>query len=115
MGTIYNPDIKKDIIIPYFEKLGYSKSNMEFEKTEFPVTFGGKTIKIRADIIIKIAVENKLLPVISVDIKEPTQRIRDLEKQNAISYARLHNPPIKIAVIANGNEWKVYNTVTKKD
>ncbi len=114
MGTIYNPNIKQDIIIPCFEKLGYSKTNMEFEKTEFPVTFGGKTIKIRSDIIIKIAVENKLLPVISVDIKEPTQRIRDLEKQNAISYARLHNPPIKIAVITNGNEWKIYNTVTKK-
>lgn len=114
MGTSYNSDIKKDIIISYFEKLGYSKSHMELHETEFPVTFGGKTIKISTDIIIKIAVENKLLPAIAVDIKEPTQRIRDLEKQNAISYARLHNPPIKIAVITNGNEWKVYNTVSKK-
>ncbi len=112
-NIVTEEDVKIKIAIPILEKLGYFQSDMEFEKN-IEVFYGRKKAGIKSDIIVNIVYENKKTPVMAVEVKSPKKRLGEMEKEQAISYARLHTPPIKFAVITNGNEWKIFHTGTKK-
>ncbi len=113
-NIVTEEDVKIKKVVPHLEKLGYSADDMQFEHTDIEVFYGKKKTKIRSDIIVNIVYRNKKTPVMVVEVKAPKQRLGELEKEQAISYARLHTPPIKFAVITNGSEWKTFHAGTKK-
>lgn len=107
-------DIKIKKVIPHLEALGYSKNHMQFENTDIEVFYGKKKTRIRSDIIVNIVHKNKITNIMVVEVKSPKHKLGKLEKEQAISYARLHTPPIKFAVITNGSEWKTFHAGTKE-
>jgi type I restriction enzyme M protein len=107
-------DVKIKKVVPHLEKLGYSVNAMQFENTDISVQYGIKKTKIRSDIIVNVVHENRKIPAMVVEVKKPQKKLGELEKEQVISYARLHTPPIKFAVVTNGNEWKIFHAGTKK-
>lgn len=108
-AIVTEEDVKVKIALPYLQTLGYSISDMQFEKV-IPVQVGNKKpIPVRADIVVVINGKVEMV----VDTKSPRTTISDKEILQATSYAKLiSTPPALIAVTTNGLECVVTNIST---
>lgn len=104
-------DVKVKIVIPFLQKLGYSLENMEFEKT-IEVNAGVKKKNIFADIIVYSS-KKKDTPIIVIDTKSPSEILTTNGKNQVISYARLLPKIAPIAVLTNGINTQVFQTIDK--
>lgn len=104
-------DVKVKVVLPYLQKLGYSLDQMEFEKT-IEVNEGTKRKNIFADIIVYTN-KKKDTPIIVVDTKSPSEILTTNGKNQVISYARLLPKIAPIAVLTNGINTQVYQTIDK--
>jgi type I restriction enzyme M protein len=104
-------EIKVHVVIPWLESLGYKKDCMEFEKT-IKVQEGRKSKSIFADIVIYS--DKKLeTPIIVVDTKGPKEILSKSGRDQVISYARLLPKIAPIAVLTNGTNNHIYQTLDK--
>jgi len=104
-------EVKVQLVIPWLESLGYKKEFMEFEKT-IKINEGRKTKSIFADIV--VYTDKKLeTPLIVVDTKSPSEILSKEGRDQVISYARLLPKIAPIAVLTNGNNIQVYQTLDK--
>lgn len=112
MRTYNNEEeIKVHLVLPWLESLGYKKEFMEFEKT-IKINEGRKTKSIFADIV--VYTDKKLeTPLIVVDTKSPSEILSKEGRDQVISYARLLPKIAPIAVLTNGNNIQVYQTLDK--
>lgn len=114
LGTVeYNSeeDVKIQMAIPYLEGLGYKRDCMEFEKT-IQVHEGKKKKSIFADIVI-YSNKKKETPLIVVDTKSPKEILSKQERDQVISYARLLPQIAPLAMLTNGYQTHVYQTIDK--
>lgn len=104
-------EIKIHVVIPWLESLGYKRECMEFEKS-IKVQEGRKTKSIFADIVIY---GNKKLetPLIVVDTKGPNEILSKSGRDQVISYARLMPQIAPIAVLTNGSNTQVFQSLDK--
>lgn len=104
-------DVKVKVVLPYLQKLGYGLDQMEFEKT-IEINEGTKKKSIFADIIIYTN-KKKDTPIIVVDTKSPSDILTTNGKNQVISYARLLPKIAPIAVLTNGINTQVFQTIDK--
>ena len=104
-------DVKVKVVLPYLQKLGYSLDQMEFEKT-IEVNEGIKKKNIFADIIVYTS-KKKDTPIIVIDTKSPSEILTTNGKNQVISYARLLPKIAPIAVLTNGINTQVFQTIDK--
>lgn len=108
----YNEEeIKIHVILPWLQKLGYKMDCIEFEKT-IKINEGRKTKSIFADIVIYS--NSKLeTPLIVIDVKGPHEILSKSGRDQVISYARLLPKIAPIAVLSNGKDFHVFQTLDK--
>jgi len=113
MERVYSneEEIKIHLVLPWLERLGYKKEFMEFEKT-IKINEGRKTKSIFADIV--IYADKKLqTPLIVIDTKSPKEILSKNGRDQVISYARLLPKIAPIAVLTNGNNSQIFQTLDK--
>lgn len=84
------------------DKLGYGKYEIDVEKV-IEVSIGRREFKPRADLVIKVGVT----PVMVIETKAPGEDIT-IYREQAKSYAKVHKPPVPIAVLTNGTDTEVW-------
>ena len=113
-------DIKLKVVVPYLKDLGFSVEEIEFEY-KFEFKLGRSTFKVDnekqpkalgfTDILIKSGEINLFI----LEIKSDKVLIVQNDIEQAISYARLVTPIAPFAIITNGKETKVYDTIKKEE
>lgn len=112
-------EIKIKYILPWLEQSGLDIHELQFEQT-FSVKIGRQTIHLsrsptrdnvsaRLDILVKRGDKNLLI----VETKSSQLSLTDDDRDQAISYARLVHPIAPYAVVTNGNDYKLYDSITK--
>lgn len=111
--------VKNKIIVPYFEQLGFSVDEIEYE-TSFPIKLGRQTHLIdggrerasgRLDILYKKGDQNLFV----VETKSQQEALTDEDKEQAISYARLLKQIAPYAVVTNDICTKIYDVITRNE
>jgi type I restriction enzyme M protein len=112
MRTYNNEEeVKVHLVLPWLESLGYKKDFMEFEKT-IKINEGKKTKSIFADIV--VYTDKKLdTPLLVIDTKSPSEILSKEGRDQVISYARLLPKIAPIAILTNGTNIQVYQTLDK--
>lgn len=104
-------DVKVKVVLPFLYKSGYNNDQMEFEKT-IEVNEGRKKKSIYADIIVYTS-KKKDTPIIVIDTKSPSEILSSNGRDQVISYARLLPKIAPIAVLTNGINTQVFQTIDK--
>ena len=119
MRIVNEESVKNNVVVPFFQELGFDISEIEYE-TSFTIRLGRQTILVdgqkdrasgRLDILFKKGNENLFV----VETKPQTQTLSEQDKQQAISYARLVEQIAPFAVVTNGTRTKIYDTITGED
>lgn len=113
-------EVKNKIIVPYLQQLGFSPAELSFEKT-LPLRMGRwkkniqeepiKTVKGRLDILCKRNDVNMFL----IEVKRSGSKLTDDDREQGINYARNLDQIPPFVVVTNGQETKVYDTITKNE
>ncbi len=112
-------DIKLKVIMPFLNSLGFNRDELEFEKS-FSIRVGRhtsivgdrfQTKRARLDILIKRDSNNLFI----IEAKTDESPLTEEDRDQAISYARLVDPMVPIAVVTNGKETKLFRTGDKKE
>lgn len=115
-------DIKNKFVLPILNRMGFEISDFYFEKS-FSLKLGKGTYKKdtgaqiengigRLDILIK-GVNGKNLFII--EVKQDEKPINDEDIEQGISYALLTYPIAPFTIITNGNELKIFESITRKE
>lgn len=113
-------EVKIKYILPWLEQAGVDLHEIQLERT-FSIKIGRQTITVagsakkdkaqgRLDILVKRGDKNLLI----VEIKASHLTLTDDDRDQAISYARLVHPVAPYAVVSNGNEYRLYDSLTKE-
>jgi type I restriction enzyme M protein len=109
-GLHSEEDVKAKIVIPRLKELGYTDSQLFFE-VPIKAYLGRQSKIVYADIVVK----EQDQAIIIIEVKKPGIQLDEIEKEQAISYARQFSPRVvPIAVVTNGILTKVYDVRTKK-
>jgi type I restriction enzyme M protein len=104
-------DVKIKFLLPYLKEHGYNPSQCEFEKA-VDVQEGRKNKKIFADVVVYTS-SRKKAPLILCETKPPQEVLNKSVKEQAISYARLLPNIAPLALITNGSQVQVFQTLNK--
>ena len=113
-------EIKIKYVLPWLAQAGVDLHELQFERT-FSVRIGRKTIPVsgstvkdksgaRLDILVRRGDKNLLI----LETKATHLSLTDDDRDQAISYARLVHPIAPYAVVTNGIEYRLYDSLTKK-
>ena len=109
-GLHSREDVKARIVIPFLKELGY-KDNQIFLNVPIKAYLGRQSKVVYADLVVK----EEAQAIIVIEVKKPGIQLGEIEKEQAISYARQFSPKVvPIAVVTNGILTKVYEVRTKK-
>lgn len=97
-GIYSEEEVKVKCVLPYLEKIGYEKENLQLDR---PVKIG-RGLTVYPDIVVLVDEE----PAMVVETKRPGESLVNYINQ-AISYSRLLQAPI--AVLTNGFKTEVYD------
>ena len=97
-GIYSEEEVKVKCVLPYLEKIGYEKENLQLDR---PVKIG-RGLTVYPDIVVLVDEE----PAMVVETKRPGESLVNYVNQ-VISYSRLVQAPI--AVLTNGFKTEVYN------
>lgn len=104
-------DVKIRYLLPFLKQKGYKENCCDFEKT-IEVQEGRKTKKIFADVVVYSS-SKKETPLLLCETKKPEEILDRRVREQAISYARLLPIISPLALITNGLQVQVFETVTK--
>jgi len=108
-GLQSEEDVKAKVVIPFLKELGY-KDNQIFLNVPIKAYLGRQSKVVYADLVVK----EEDQAIIIVEVKRPGVQLGEIEKEQAISYARQFSPKVvPIAVLTNGILTKVYDVTTK--
>lgn len=114
-------DVKAHIILPWLASLGVSAQELSFE-TSFTVQIGRRSLKVggpsdrqhakraRLDILLK----RRGVPLVVIEVKAPSVVLDEEIRDQAISYARLMDPIAPLALITNGTDFQLFDSIDKK-
>jgi hypothetical protein len=113
-------EIKIKYVLPWLAQTGVDPQELQFERT-FSIRIGRQTITVagsptrdstnaRLDILVRRGHKNLLI----VETKAAHLSLTDDDRDQAISYARLVHPIAPYAVVTNGSEYRLYDSLTKK-
>jgi predicted NACHT family NTPase len=120
MKSSTEEDVKNKIVLPFIKSLGFHESELHFEKS-FHLTLGRYTYKIntqeqyqtaegRLDILVRRNDNNLFI----VEVKRDKKEIDDKDVEQATSYARLIHPIAPFAIVTNGKDFHIYDSVTRE-
>ncbi len=114
-------EIKVKYVLPWLEQAGVTLEELRFELS-FSLKIGrqsvivgqsktrtSSTVGARLDILVQRNGRNILI----VEAKADGLKLTDDDRDQAISYARLVHPIAPYAVVTNGTDYKLYDTITK--
>lgn len=104
-------DVKIKFLLPHLRNLGYKDSYCDFEKS-IEVQEGRKIKNIFADVVVYSS-SKKDTPLILCETKAPDVILDRRVKEQAISYARLLPKIAPLALVTNGSQVQVFETITK--
>lgn len=104
-------DVKIKYLLPLLKELGYTEACFEFERG-IEIQEGRKRKTIYPDIIVYTDAKKKS-PLIVCEVKGPNEVLTKFVKEQAISYARLLPVIAPLALITNGFEVRVFQTLHK--
>jgi len=114
-------EVKVKIILPWLQQIGVELSELSLEKS-FTFRAGRRTIEVdtgkqlsstvgaRLDILVKRRDNNLLV----VEVKRSNSKLTDADRDQAISYASLVRPIAPFALVTNGHDYKLFDTVTEQ-
>jgi len=114
-------EVKAKIILPWLQQIGVELSELSLEKS-FTFRAGRHTIEVdtgkqlsstvgaRLDILVKRRDNNLLI----VEVKRSNSKLTDAGRDQAISYSRLVHPVAPFALVTNGHDYKLFDTITKQ-
>lgn len=113
-------EVKIKYVLPWLAQTGVDLQELQFERT-FSVRVGRQTIPVgdrpkkdnagaRLDILVRRGDKNLLI----VETKASHLSLTNDDRDQAISYARLVHPLAPYAVVTNGSEYRLYDSLTKK-
>ncbi len=103
--------VKIRYVIPLLERLSFSPSELKLEG-RVSLRIGRFRFKTGIyDILIKRGDENLFL----VEVKAEGKKLTQEDAGQGISYASLIRPLPPFVVLTNGKDWKLYETLTKKE
>lgn len=114
-------EIKVKFVLPWLERAGISLQEIQLERS-FSLRIGRQAIVVgqpqrqkndtvggRLDILVQRSGRNLLI----VETKAEGLELTDDDRDQAISYARLVHPIAPYAVVTNGTDYRLYDTITK--
>lgn len=110
-------EVKVKYVLPWLEQTGVDLQDLQLERS-FTVRVGRQNISVssesvtasgRLDILVRRGEKNLCI----VETKASDLALTNDDRDQAISYARLVHPLAPYAVVTNGNQYKLYNSVTK--
>jgi type I restriction enzyme M protein len=104
-------DVKIKFLLKYLTERGYKENCCDFNK-EIEVQEGRKRRSIFADVVV-YASPKKKAPLVVCETKAPGEVLDKKVREQAISYARLLPQIAPLALITNGKQVQVYQTVNK--
>jgi hypothetical protein len=121
MDLFTEEDVKIKLVLPFLASLGFQRDELRFEQS-FRLTFGRSTYSIetaqqrrsaaaRLDILVTRNGTNLFI----LEVKNDHQPIGNAEIEQATSYARLVHPVAPYAIISNGKDTRIYDTITRKE
>lgn len=113
-------EIKIKYVLPWLVGAGVDLEDLQLEQS-FSIRIGRQNILVgesskrgkagaRLDILVRRGDKNLLI----VETKAPDLSLTDDDRDQAISYARLVHPIAPYAVVTNGSEYRLYDSITKK-
>jgi len=113
-------EVKINNILPFLKRLGFQAGELKFE-TSFFLKVGRHNLKISADPKNRDGVGARLDILVTrngdnlfiVEVKEADHALTDADRDQAISYARLVHPIAPFALLTNGTDWQLFDSVTK--
>jgi type I restriction enzyme M protein len=97
-GIYSEEEVKVKCVLPYLEKIGYEKENLQLDR---PVKIG-RGLTVYPDIVVLVDEE----PAMVVETKRPGESLANYVNQ-VISYSRLLRAPL--AILTNGFKTEVYD------
>ncbi|BDU68262.1 hypothetical protein GETHOR_03630 [Geothrix oryzae] len=104
-------DVKIKFLLPYLEAKGYTSKCINFN-VPIEVQEGRKQKTIFADAVV-YSTPSKTAPLIVCETKPPTEVLSKTVKEQAISYARLLPRIAPLALITNGGQTQLFQTLSK--
>lgn len=100
-------DVENKLVVPFLEKLGYSKSKMIFRVSK-TIQIGSRDEQIIPDVVVNV----EDAPFIVIEEKPLKHTIDERDARQAISSSRLYSLPktIPYAITTNGTSWEVYDS-----
>lgn len=114
-------EVKIKLVLPYLRSVGLQCGDLQFEGT-FSLQIGTNKVLVngrtrssgtvggRFDILVKRSSSNLFV----VELKESGHALNDEDRDQAVTYARLVHPIAPYALVTNGNEWRVFDSITKQ-
>ena len=110
-------EIQNLVVLPLLRSIGFKDGQLEFQNN-LTLQLGHQNFEVdkrisgRLDILVKSIDGEKNLFVI--EAKRDDIKFTNKEVEQVISYARLVHPIAPFAILANGKEFKIYDTFTKE-
>lgn len=116
--NVNEEEVKIQRVLPWLQRAGVELSELQLERS-FSVRVGRHTFQTtrdrasatgRLDILVRRGDKNLLV----VETKAEHLELDDDDRDQAISYARLVHPLAPYVVVTNGNDYRLYETLTKQ-
>lgn len=115
-------DAKIHLVVAYLQEAGFTADELEYE-TSFSIQVGHYIYRVeskdtekatkkasgRSDILVRRGGK----PILIVEVKAADLELTDGDRDQAVSYARLHDPMVPVAAVTNGKEFRLYDVITK--
>jgi len=113
-------EVKVRIILPWLQDHGLAPDELALE-TSFSlhigtnaVVIGGRRGKTRQRARLDILVRRRGMNLLVIEVKERSELLSEDDRDQAISYARLLHPVTPFALVTNGKDFQLYDTLTKE-
>jgi len=104
-------DVKVKFLLPYLREKGYPETHLEFNKA-IEIQEGRKSKTIFADVVVYASAKREA-PIIVCETKAPDEILSRNAKEQVISYARLLPKIAPIALLTNGYQTQIFQTLNK--
>lgn len=116
-------EVKVRVVLPWLKRIGFDETELNLEGS-FTLKLGHNSIRVgrgrsptdqnsvrgRYDILVRRSHSNLMI----IETKAPSLQLNDEDRDQAISYARLVDDICPYAVVTNGVDTKVYDSVTRE-
>lgn len=121
MMTVTEEEVKARVILPWLASRGLRPEELSLE-SQFAIRVGTQTLQIgssrpldrvvhpRLDILVRRGQRNLLV----IETKADEKPLTNADAEQAISYARLVHPIAPFALVTNGLDFRLYDTVTRE-